>query len=81
MSQRVDKTDGALYRKPRVARKRRRCDGHLTDRHWIEVGDLVVVSALPPDSDIGNTGWWHHWLCIDCAPVETVRGEPEGGQS
>lgn len=74
MSQRVRKTDGALYGAPRVARKRRRCDGHLTDRHWIEVGDLVVPSALPPDHpDIGNTGWWHHWFCIDCAPESVTR--------
>jgi len=68
---RVVSTSGALYGEPRVAKKRRRCDGHLVDRHWIEAGEWIVHSALPPgDSDIGNVGWWHHSFCIRCAPVE-----------
>lgn len=67
---RVIASDGALYSKPRKCRKRRRCDGHLAERHWIEVGDLVMASALPPDDpEIGNTRWWHTWYCADCWPL------------
>lgn len=64
----------ALYSKPRVCAKRRRCDGHLSpSRHMIEVGDVIVWSSLPPDtSEIGNIGWWHHAYCGHCAPIETV---------
>lgn len=70
---RVLATPGVLYGSPRKARKRRRCDGHLTERHWIEVGDLFVWSALPPDhNDIGNIGWWHHAFCLDCTPIHTL---------
>lgn len=71
--QRVTATPGVLYGTPVKARRRRRCDGHLTDRHWIEVGDLQVHSACPPDhNDIGNVGWWHHTFCLDCAPLHTL---------
>jgi len=66
---RTARTAGAMYSKPRRARKRRRCDGHLAERHWIEPGDLIVYSALPPDSEIGNVGWWHSVMCIDCTPA------------
>ena len=68
---RVTSTPGALYGTA-VARKRYRCDGHLADgRHWIEVGDTYVASALPPGHpDIGNVGWWHLRLCMECAPAE-----------
>ena len=71
---RVTKTPGALYGVFR-ARKRYRCDGHMaSERHWIEAGDTYVASALPPDDpDIGNVGWWHHRLCMECAPVEYVE--------
>ncbi len=71
MSHHVTASPGALYGKPRRSMKRRVCDGHLADeRHWIEPGDLVVWSALPPDSDdIGNIGWWHMKFCLDCAPL------------
>lgn len=68
---RVVKSSGALYGQPRQCKKRRRCDGHLVDRHMIEVGDSIVWSALPPDdNDIGNIGWWHRAFCIRCAPIE-----------
>lgn len=68
---RVARSDEALYSKPRHARKRRRCDGHLGDSHWIEPGDLVVWSALPPGSnDIGNIGWWHSAFCAECWPAD-----------
>lgn len=70
---RVIATDGALYGAPRKCRKRRLCDGHLAPRHWIEVGDLVMPSALPPGSDIGNTRWWHAQFCADCWPAERAR--------
>ena len=68
---RVTRSTGAIYSAPREARKRRRCDGHLNPvRHWIERGDLIVWSALPPgDDDIGNSGWWHAAYCADCAPT------------
>ena len=65
---RTHRSVAALYSKPRVARKRRRCDGHLAPQHYIEPGDLAVRSALPPDSEIGNTGWWHHTMCMNCTP-------------
>ena len=72
---RVAATPGALYGKPQRARKRRRCDGHMaSEAHWIEIGDLIVWSALPPNHpDVGNIGWWHHGFCVDCAPERTTR--------
>ena len=69
MSQRTHPTPGAIYRKPRTARRRRRCSGHLAETHFIEVGDQVVTSSLPPNSDVGNPGWWHAAFCLECAPV------------
>jgi hypothetical protein len=69
---RVSKSPEALYGPPRTLRKRRRCDGHLSDPHMIEAGQQVVWSSLPPHSDIGNTGWWHAAFCMDCAPAECV---------
>ena len=44
-----------------VARKDYHCDGPH---------DTYFRSALPPHSEIGNTGWWLHRLCWTCAPVE-----------
>lgn len=72
---RVSATAGALYSEPRIASNRQRCDGHLADSpHWIEAGEQIVWSALPPgNSEIGNVGWWHSKFCIDCAPVEAVE--------
>lgn len=69
---RVSRAFDALYSSPRRTQKRRRCDGHLADAHWIEVGEQVIWSALPPNSDIGNPTWWHHALCVDCAPESTL---------
>ena len=71
---RVRLTTDAIYSPARRCQKRRRCDGHLAERHWIEVGDPIYWSALPPNSEIGNTGWWHSAFCQDCAPV-TEGGE------
>lgn len=66
---RVIATPGVLYGKPQRCKKRRRCDGHMAEPHWIEPGDPIVWSALPPGhSDIGNHGWWHRAYCADCAP-------------
>lgn len=63
----------AIYSRPRRCRKRLVCDGHLAERHYIEAGDLIVRSALPPNSnEVGNVGWWHAAFCIDCAPIETL---------
>lgn len=55
-----------------TARKRYRCDGHLTDvKHFIEPGEKYVANALPPDHpDISNSGWWHLRVCKDCCPAE-----------
>lgn len=74
-AQRVTATPGALYSNPRRASKRRRCDGHLArEKHWINVGDPIVWSALPPDhGDIGNIGWWHNAFCADCAPATNTQ--------
>lgn len=69
---RVTKTRTALYSPPRTLRRRRKCDGHLADPHWIEAGQRAVWSSLPPDSEIGNEGWWHAVFCMDCAPIECV---------
>lgn len=68
---RVARTPGALYGEPQVCRKRRRCDGHLAhEAHWIEPGQTIVWSALPPNhNDVGNVGWWHHAYCANCAPL------------
>lgn len=66
---RVSVTDGTLVGSPVVARKRRRCDGHLAEPHMIDVGDLQVWTALPPGHpDIGNLGWWHAGYCVECWP-------------
>ena len=74
MNSHVLPSAGALYGKPRVCRKRRRCDGHLADRHWIEPGDLLMPSALPPDDpEIGNIGWWHAFYCADCWPEAVTQ--------
>lgn len=69
-------TFDAIYGQPRRCRKRRVCSGHLRERHYIEVGELVVWSALPPGSEIENIGWWHHAYCSKCWPVEC--GVPSG---
>ena len=56
-----------------MARKRHVCGNHLSgvQRHYIEPGDRYVANALPPDHpDIGNPGWWHLRVCLDCCPVE-----------
>lgn len=61
-----------------TARGRYWCDGHLSDRHKVEVGQRYVANALPPDHpDIGNPGWLHMRICLDCCPVEyDERREP-----
>lgn len=77
MRSRVTRSPEALYG-VRVAWGRYRCDGHLADdRHHIEPGQRYVASALPPNSDIGNLGWWHNRMCMDCAPEDFAA---ESGQ-
>jgi hypothetical protein len=78
---RVSRSPEALYSTPRMLRKRRRCDGHLSDRHMIEAGQSAVWSSLPPHSDIGNERWWHAVFCIDCAPAECVTPPSTDGAS
>lgn len=75
---RVTKSPEAPYSAPRTSRKRRRCNGHLSDPHWIEVGERAVWSSLPPDSEYGNEGWWHMVFCLDCAPTDPTAGD--GGE-
>jgi hypothetical protein len=72
---RVTLTHGTLHGLV-TSQRRHRCDGHLTnERHWIMPGDRYVAGALPPDHpDIGNTGWLHLRLCMDCAPIEYADG-------
>lgn len=55
-----------------TAKKRHRCENHLTDeRHYIEPGQRYIANALPPNHpEIGNAGWWHLRMCLDCCPVE-----------
>lgn len=70
---RVAKTHGALYSAPRTLKRRRRCDGHLSDPHWIDVGGKVIWSSLPPDHpEICNDRWMHAKFCMNCAPVEAI---------
>lgn len=77
---RVSTTPGSMQTVV-TARKRRRCDGHLTsERHWIEPGERCVASALPPDNpEVGNIGWWHAWFCMDCCPVEYTETVSDRG--
>lgn len=75
---RVGATPGTIFAKPRPSRRRRRCQSHLSDEHWIEVGDLQVWSSLPPNNpDIGNAGWWHSVFCMECAPLAAVEPKVE----
>lgn len=52
-----------LARTP-VASKR-----HVCNRcgHWIQPGTRYRTSALTPNSDLGNLGWWHEKECATCA--------------
>ena len=54
-----------------TAQKRYRCSGHLyPSTHYIEAGQRYIANALPPDHpDIGNAGWWHMRVCLDCCPL------------
>lgn len=54
-----------------TARKRHACQSHLdSERHYIEPGERYAANALPPnDPDIGNSGWWHLRVCLDCCPA------------
>lgn len=69
----------------RTARKRHRCE---FCREPIEPGERYVSAALPPNTDVGNVGWWHsashgenghacekYWLVDDPyeRPVEALR--------
>lgn len=71
---RVGRNPDALQSPARRCKKRRRCDGHLAERHWIDVGDPIYWSALPPNSEIGNLRWWHAAFCKDCAPLTDTTG-------
>jgi hypothetical protein len=66
-----------------VARKRHVCQSHLEpERHYINPGDRYAANALPPDSDdIGNVGWWHLRICLDCCPADLDPRLTEGRQT
>jgi hypothetical protein len=59
----ADKTLGRCY----TARTRKRCtEDRWNCRNWIEPGEVYLRVALPPGSDLGNTGWWTMNICKGC---------------
>lgn len=71
MTSRVQFTPGSIAGVV-TARRRRVCQSHMADeQHYIEAGQPYVANALPPHHpEIGNLGWWHLVVCMDCCPVE-----------
>ena len=69
---RVARSSEALWSAPRQAAKRRRCDGHMAEPHFIEAGDMLVWAALPPGGEFGYERWRHMAFCVkQCAPEPT----------
>ncbi|GIJ10752.1 hypothetical protein ACFFMR_18980 [Micromonospora andamanensis] len=59
----------AEIRTIRTARKPHRCDtdtGHRC-RTTIQPGQRYLIAAMPPNSELGNTGWWVVKICQPCA--------------
>lgn len=66
MSARV--RNGEEYLSLRVARKTWYCESKQTGcARKIEPGQQYVIAELPPNSDVGNTGWWRIPVCSPCA--------------
>ncbi len=74
---RVTKTSEALYSPPRTLRKRRRCGGHLSEPHWIEVGDEWWITYhganSPPNVAIPKDTTWGIGLANIRAPSDPLR--------
>lgn len=61
----------------RTARTRKFCEGtHRAPFHYIESGERYLRVALPPNSDVGNIGWWTMNICKRCMTPE--KGENDG---
>lgn len=86
MSGQVIRSRQALHVE-RTARKRYRCDNqhcepypHGRESLFIQPGDRYVLASLPPDTDVGNTTWWHARFHVDCIePARADREEPTDG--
>lgn len=62
--------NGEEYLTVRTARKRHRCESMRAGcTNLIEPGDRYVLAELPPNSEMGNTGWWRLPVCSPCAHV------------
>ncbi|MEU5945115.1 hypothetical protein ABZ793_06080 [Micromonospora sp. NPDC047465] len=60
----------AEIRIARTARKTHRCGSETGKCHTtIQPGDRYLLASLPPDSEMGNTDWWHLKVCRGCAEV------------
>ena len=56
----------AWFTRERTARKQHQCANCL---HPVRPGQRYLYHAIPPESDIGNPGWWHsitHLTYDDC---------------
>ncbi len=56
----------------RTARIRKYCENSAMRPpfHHIEPGERYLRAALPPNSDIGNIGWWTMNICKRCMTPE-----------
>ena len=66
---------GAILSPPRRSSKRRRCDGHMAEKHYIEKGEVTYRLSLPPGGELGYHNWQNAILCADCAPEPTKQSE------
>lgn len=67
---RIRVRNGEEYLSLRTARKQYRCE----TRHdgcvgLIKPGDQYVLAELPPNGEMGNTGWWRLPVCSPCGHV------------
>lgn len=64
----------AEIRVVRTARKTHRCQNESSRcTRLIRPGDRYVLASLPPNSDLGNVGWWNLRSCAGC--VEALHGQ------
>lgn len=72
----------------RTARKRHVCEGEKPGcPGGVEPGQRYVEMKLPPNSDLGNQGWWRMRVCRSCAEAynkpladEALAPNPTGGR-